>query len=130
MQTFDAWCHGAQSASEQSQLCELSGPTFGFTTREFSMVGGYTENPEKPQNRQNWGWAFALIWVLARNNTVPQLDEFILWLQKQLLFVKLHLQVGHACRNLQLENFCIHSHNCGSLSSMILLSTNREMVRL
>jgi len=22
-------------------LCELSGPTFGFTTREFSMVGGY-----------------------------------------------------------------------------------------
>ena len=39
----------------QSQLCELSGPTFGFTMREFSMVGGYMENPEKPQNCQNWG---------------------------------------------------------------------------
>jgi len=29
--------------------------TFGFTTREFSMVGGYTENLEKPQSCQNWG---------------------------------------------------------------------------
>ena len=45
--TFDAWCCGAQSASEQSQLCELSGPTFRFTMQEFSMVGGYMENPEK-----------------------------------------------------------------------------------
>ena len=50
VQTFDAWCCVAQSASEQLQLCELSGPNFGFTTREFSMVGSYTENPEKPQN--------------------------------------------------------------------------------
>ena len=33
--------------------------TFGFTTREFSMVGGYTENLEKPQNCQNRGWALA-----------------------------------------------------------------------
>ena len=33
-----------QSASE---LLQLSGPTFGFTTREISMVGGYTENPKK-----------------------------------------------------------------------------------
>ena len=40
-------------ASAQSQLCELSGPTFGFTTREFSIVGGYTESPEKHQNCQN-----------------------------------------------------------------------------
>ena len=23
--------------------------------QEFSMVGGYMENPEKPQNCQNWG---------------------------------------------------------------------------
>ena len=29
----DAWCRGAQNISEQSQLCELSGPTFGFTTQ-------------------------------------------------------------------------------------------------
>ena len=34
---------------------KLSRPTFGFTTREFSMVGGYMENPAKPQNCQNWG---------------------------------------------------------------------------
>ena len=54
VRTFDAWCHVPQSASEQLQLCELSGPTFGFTMWEFSMVGGYTENPEKPQNCQNW----------------------------------------------------------------------------
>ena len=46
VRTFDARCRVAQSASEQLQLCELSGPTFGFTTREFSMVCGYTENPE------------------------------------------------------------------------------------
>ena len=55
MRTFDAWCRGAQSASEQSQLRELSGPTFIFTTQEFSIVGGYTENLEKRQNCQNWG---------------------------------------------------------------------------
>ena len=34
---------------QRSQVCELSGPTFGFTMWEFSMVDGYTENPEKPQ---------------------------------------------------------------------------------
>ena len=28
---------------------------FGFTMQKFSMVGGYTENLEKPQNCQNWG---------------------------------------------------------------------------
>ena len=50
--TFEASCCGIQSASEQSQLCELSGPTFGFTTQEFNVVGGYTE---KTQNCQNWG---------------------------------------------------------------------------
>ena len=45
---FDAWCRGAQSASEQLQLCEFSVPTFWFTTQKFCMVGGYTENLEKP----------------------------------------------------------------------------------
>ena len=44
-----------QSASEQSQLCELSAPTFGFTMQYFSVVGSYTENLEKPQNYQYWG---------------------------------------------------------------------------
>ena len=33
---------------------------------EFSMVGGYTENPEKPQNCQNWGVGTARVWALAR----------------------------------------------------------------
>ena len=53
--TFDAWCCGAQSLSEQLQLCDHSGPTFGFTTQKFSMVGGYTEDLEKTQSCQNWG---------------------------------------------------------------------------
>ena len=39
----------------QSQLCELSGSTFGFNTQEFSMVGGYTEYLKKLQSCQNWG---------------------------------------------------------------------------
>ena len=38
-----------------AQLCEVSGPTLGFTTQEFSIMGGYMENPEKPQNCQKWG---------------------------------------------------------------------------
>ena len=40
----DAWCCDVQSAPEESQLCELSEPTFRFTTQEFSIVGVYTEN--------------------------------------------------------------------------------------
>ena len=42
------------ASKAQSQLRELSVPTFGFTTQGFSMVGGYTGNLEKPQNCQNW----------------------------------------------------------------------------
>ena len=42
-------------ASKAQSQCELSGSTFGFNTQEFSMVGGYTKNLEKPQNCQNWG---------------------------------------------------------------------------
>ena len=49
------WCCGAQSASEQSQLCELSGPTFKFTMQLFSMEGSCTEDLQKPQDCQNWG---------------------------------------------------------------------------
>ena len=37
------------------------------------MVGGYTENLKKPQNCQNWGWALALVWALARDDTVEVL---------------------------------------------------------
>ena len=67
VQTFDAWCRVTQSASEQLQLCELSGPTctFGFTTREFCMVGGYTENPENHKTVKIGGWT-----LLAQDNTV------------------------------------------------------------
>ena len=71
-----AWCHGVQSTSEQPQLCELSGPTFGFTMQGFNMVGGYTEDLKKPQNCQNWGMGASAggpekwVWALARNNTV------------------------------------------------------------
>ena len=64
-------CRVAQSASEQLQLCELSRLTFGFTTREFSMVGGYMENPAKLQNCVKiGGWALARVWAFARDNTV------------------------------------------------------------
>ena len=50
---------------ERGHLCEplmpnvmrpkRSGPTFEFTAQEFNMVGGYTENLEKPHNCQNLG---------------------------------------------------------------------------
>ena len=55
VRTFDARCRDTQSASDQLQLCELSGPTSRFTVQEFSMVGDYIEDLEKPQNCQNWG---------------------------------------------------------------------------
>ena len=35
------------ASKAQSLLCELSGSTFGFSTQEFSMVGGYTETSKK-----------------------------------------------------------------------------------
>ena len=46
---------------------------FRFTTQEFDMVGGYTENLKKkpPQNCQNWGVGTCTRgWALARDNTV------------------------------------------------------------
>ena len=44
------------ASKAQLQLCELSGPTFRFTTQEFSMVGGYTENPEDHKTLKSGGW--------------------------------------------------------------------------
>ena len=63
------WCHGA------SELCELS----GFTTQEFSMVGGYTENPEKPQNCQNWGMGYGRLLGTIRycKNVILIKDRFL-----------------------------------------------------
>ena len=63
----------------QSQLCKLSEATFGFTMQEFSMVGSYMENTEKPQN---WGW------VLAQDNTVLHPPE-VCW--KPLKYEYLHI---------------------------------------
>ena len=70
VQTFDVWCRGTQSTTDQLQLCDLSGPTFGFTTQNFSMVGGYTENLENHKTVKIGGWTLARVWVLARDNTV------------------------------------------------------------
>ena len=70
VRTFDARCRVGQSASEQLQLCEFSGPTFGFTLREFSTVGGYTENPENHKTVKIGGWMLARVWALARDNKV------------------------------------------------------------
>jgi len=41
---------------------------------EFSMVGGYTENPEKPQNCQNWGVGTCAGMGTCPDNTVLQLS--------------------------------------------------------
>ena len=52
----------------RTMLCmEVQQTYFRFSTQEFNMVGGYTEDPKKKQtqNWQNWGWA------LARDNMVP-----------------------------------------------------------
>ena len=68
---FKPLCRGAQSVSEQPQLCELSGPIFGFTTQNFSMVGGYTENlKKKTQHCKIGGWVLAWVWALALDSTV------------------------------------------------------------
>ena len=55
------------ASKAQSQLCDLSRPTFGFTTQEFSMVGGYTDNHK---TFKIGGWALAQVWALAQDNTV------------------------------------------------------------
>ena len=48
------------------RITAISGHT--LTTQEFSMVGGYKENLEKPQTVTNGGWA------LAWDNTVVQVE--------------------------------------------------------
>ena len=52
---------------EQSQQCELSGPTFRFTMQGFSMVGGYLKDFEKTTKLSKLrGGALAWVWALAR----------------------------------------------------------------
>ena len=65
VRTFDAWCHGAQSASEQLQLCEL----IGFTTWEFSMVAVTWRTMKSHKIVKIGGWA------LAWDNTVIRLKN-------------------------------------------------------
>ena len=50
VQTFDARCRGTQ-AHQNNRSYESSADL----PSKFSMVDGYTENLEKPQNHQNWG---------------------------------------------------------------------------
>ena len=47
--------------------------TFGFTMREFSMVGSYTEKNHK--TFKFGGWELARVWALARDNTVIALNH-------------------------------------------------------
>ena len=52
--TFDAWCCAAQSASEQSQLCELSGSTFGSLRKNLAW---WAVTRRTSKNHKNGGWA-------------------------------------------------------------------------
>ena len=52
VRTFDAWYRGIQSAIAAMWAQRIY---YEFNTQEFSMVCGYMENLEKPQNCQNWG---------------------------------------------------------------------------
>ena len=54
-------------------VCELSGPTFGFTMQEFSMVGSYTETLKTTKLSKLGGGHLRMgtcVWALARDNTV------------------------------------------------------------
>ena len=64
-----SWCP-KRMRTIAAMLCELSRPTFKFSVQEFSMVGGYTESPEKPQTVEIGGWALVQVWVLAQDNMV------------------------------------------------------------
>ena len=52
------------------QLCELSGPTFGFTTQELAWwaVTWRTLKPHK--TAKSGGWVLAQVWALVRDNMV------------------------------------------------------------
>ena len=62
--TFDAWRCGVQSAPKQSQLCELSGPTFGFTIHENLARWAVTRRTLKNCKTVKIG-VWALAWVLG-----------------------------------------------------------------
>ena len=61
------WCCGAQSASE---LCELSGPTFGFPMQELVWWAVTRRTLKTTKLSKVGGWALARVWALAGDNTV------------------------------------------------------------
>ena len=72
VQTFDAQCHVAQSASEQLQLphlSELSGPIPSDSLCENLAWWAVTWRTLK-NHKTVGGWALARVWVLARDSTV------------------------------------------------------------
>lgn len=60
------------ASKAQSQLRELSGSTFGFTTQGFSMHGGrLTRGTSKNlKTVKIGGWVLDRVWALVRDNTV------------------------------------------------------------
>ena len=68
--TFDAWCHGVKSASEQLQLCELSGPTFRFTKQNLAWWAVTRWTSKNHKTVKIWGWVLVWVWALAWDNTV------------------------------------------------------------
>jgi len=57
------WCHGTQSASE---LCELSRPTFGFTTQKLAWWAVTRRTLKNHKTVKSGGWVLAREWALAR----------------------------------------------------------------
>ena len=80
--TFDAWCRVTQSASK---LLQLSGPTFRFTTREFSNGGRLHREPWKTTklSKLGGGRLATRVWALAQDNTV-------LWILRCRCFILFH----------------------------------------
>ena len=56
--------------NNRSYVSSVDLRTFGFTMQNFSMVGGYTENLEKPQSCQNWGVGACMGVGACPDNTV------------------------------------------------------------
>ena len=52
------------------QLCELSGPTFGFTTQELAWWAVTWRTLKNHKTAKSGGWALARVWALVRDNMV------------------------------------------------------------
>ena len=95
--------------------------TFRFTTQEFSMVGDYTENLEKPQNR---GWALVWVWVLARDNMVYQLVGLhLVGIIFHILTGSCHTYITGSCHNYTTGS--CHNYTTGSCHNYITRSCKK-----